>query len=120
MLVYRFFMCIFVLNVYFCIINFCIYLNILVGFYFVLSIYLLGDGYYIKEMIYNMMENIFGYLFMYDIIFNVQYMNVNKELGSDGFQILMFYMVLYRKFLIFVENIKFELFDVFLSNFILF
>lgn len=64
-------MCTFVLNVHLCITNFCIYLNTLAGLHFAPSIHLLGDGYCIKEMTHNMMENIFGYLFMYDITLNV-------------------------------------------------
>lgn len=89
--------------------HFCIYLNILSGFYICPNAHLLGGGYYTKEMMHDMMENILGYLCMI-----LPSMYANKKLGSDSLQTLMFYMVSHRKSLIPAENIKSALFDAFL------
>lgn len=67
--------------------QFCIYLNILAGFYICPNAHLLGDGYYIQEMMHDMIENILGYLCI------LPSMHVNKKLESDSLQTLMFYMV---------------------------
>lgn len=54
--------CTFILNVHFCITNFCVYLNILAGFNICPNTHLLGHEYYIKEMMHDLKENFFGYM----------------------------------------------------------